>query len=92
MLIEEIVGVDEAKAVWARTGNTIKRKFRCMSGHRKGRVVANPTQCFKPIDIKKRMTLRKTKAKMGSRITRKAGRTKRLNPISKRLQKLNKGR
>ena len=92
MLIEEIVGVEEAKAVWARTGNTIKRKVRCMSGHRKGRVVSNAAQCFKPIDIKKRMTLKKTKAKMGSRITRKASRTKRLNPISKRLQKLNKGR
>jgi len=90
MLIEEIVG--EAKAVWGRSGNRVTRKFRCMSGSRKGRVVSNPSQCFKPIDIKKRMTLRKTKAKMGSRLTRKASRTKRLNPISKRLQKLNKGR
>ena len=92
MLIEEIVGVEEAKQVFGRSGGKIKRKFRCMSGHRKGRVVSNPAQCFKPIDIKKRMTLRKTKAKMGSRLTRKANRTKRLNPISRRLQTLNKGR
>lgn len=92
MLIEEIIGVEETKQVWGRTGNQIKRKFRCMSGHRKGRVVSNPAQCFKPVDIKKRMTLKKTKAKMGSRITRKANRTKRLNPISRRLQTLNKKR
>ena len=92
MLIEEIVGIDEAKQVWGRSGGKIKRKFRCMSGHRKGRVVSNPSQCFKPIDIKKRMNLKKTKAKMGSRITRKASRTKRLNPVSRRLQTLNKGR
>jgi len=90
MLIEEIVGLEETKQVWGRSGNQLKRKFRCMSGHRKGRVVANPSQCFKPIDIKKRMNLKKTKAKMGSRITRKANRTKRLNPISRRLQTLNK--
>lgn len=88
MLIEEIVR--ETRQIWGRSGGKIKRKFRCMSGHRKGRAVSNPAQCFKPIDIKKRMTLRKTKAKMGSRITRKANRTKRLNPVSRRLQTLNK--
>lgn len=92
MLIEEIVGIEEAKQVWGRTGSKIKRKFRCMSGHRKGRVVSNPAQCFKPVDIKKRMNLKKTKAKMGTRLTRKASRTKRLNPVSRRLQTLNKGR
>lgn len=92
MLIEEIIGVEETKQVWGRTGGTIKRKFRCSSGHRKGRVVSNPAQCFKPVDIKKRMTLKKTKAKLGSRLTRKANRTKRLNPMSRRVQTLNKGR
>ena len=90
MLIEEIVG--ETKQVWGRSGGKIKRKFRCMSGNRKGRVVSNPAQCFRPIDIKKRMSLKRTKAKMGSRMTRKANRTKRLNPISRRLQSLNKKR
>lgn len=92
MLIEEITSVEETKQVFGRSGNQIKRKFRCMSGHRKGRVVASASQCFKPVDIKKRMTLRKTKAKMGPRLARKANRTKRLNPISRRLQTLNKRR
>lgn len=83
---------DEAKQVWGRSGGKLKRKFRCMSGHRKGRVVANAAQCFQPIDIQKRLTLRKTKARMGPRLARKSRRTKKFNPISRRLQSLNKRR
>tara|TARA_Y100000389_G_scaffold202894_1_gene249628 strand:- start:131 stop:418 length:288 start_codon:yes stop_codon:yes gene_type:complete len=82
--------VVEAQLVWARKGNKIVRKFRCSVGQRKGRVVSDPSQCAKPIDMKKRMTLRKTKAKMGARIAKKAQRTKRMNPASKAVQRLNK--
>lgn len=80
----------ETKMVWARKGKKIARKFRCTFGPRKGRVVSDPSQCSKPIDIKKRMTLRKTKAKKGSRMTRKAQRTKRTNPASKMIKALNR--
>ena len=82
--------VVEAQLVWARKGNKIVRKFRCSVGQRKGRVVSDPSQCAKPSDMKKRMTLRKTKAKMGARIAKKAQRTKRMNPASKAIQRLNK--
>ena len=82
--------VVEAQLVWARKGNKIVRKFRCSVGQRKGRGVSDPSQCAKPIDMKKRMTLRKTKAKMGARIAKKAQRTKRMNPASKAIQRLNK--
>jgi len=82
--------VVEAQLVWARKGNKIVRKFRCSVGQRKGRVVSDPSQCAKPIDMKKRMTLRKTKAKMGARIAKKSQRTKRMNPASKAIQRLNK--
>ena len=82
--------VVEAQLVWARKGNKIVRNFRCSVGQRKGRVVSDPSQCAKPIDMKKRMTLRKTKAKMGARIAKKAQRTKRMNPASKAIQRLNK--
>ena len=82
--------VVEAQLVWARKGNKIVRKFRCSVGQRKGRVVSDPSQCAKPIDMKKRMTLRKTKAKMGARIAKKAQRTKRMNPASKAIQRINK--
>ena len=87
MLIEEIIG--EAQPAWARRGGKLKRMYRCTSGRRKGRVVASPAQCHAPPDIKKRQTLKKTKARMGPRLARKARRTKKFNPLSRRLRSLN---
>jgi len=80
----------EARMVWRRRGNKLTRAVRCSSGPRKGRVVANATQCGKVIDIKKRIKLKQTKAKMGKRMARKSQRTKKFNPASKRLKTLNK--
>jgi len=80
----------EAQLVWARKGNNVSRKFRCMVGHRAGRLVSNPTQCSKPVDIKKQIVLRKTKAIQGSKLQRKALKTKRFNPASIAVKKLNK--
>ena len=76
--------------VWRRSGKKIKRAVRCTSGRRKGRVVSNVSQCSAPINMKKRMTLKKTKARMGARLSRKSQRTKRLNPASRRLKTLNR--
>jgi hypothetical protein len=92
MLLEEITEgtIVEARMVWRRSGGKVKRAVRCTSGRRAGRVVSNPAQCNKPIDLKKRMTLKRTKAKMGSRMAKKAQRTRRLNPASKRLKTLNR--
>jgi len=80
----------EEGVAWKKRGSKMIRQFRCTSGRRKGRVVANPSQCFKPIDLKKRANLRRMKAKMGSRLSRKAGRTKKFNPISKRIKSMNR--
>jgi len=80
----------EARMVWRKMGKTVKRAVRCTSGRRKGRVVSNPSQCHKPIDMKKRLTLKKTKARMGARMMRKAKRTKRMNPASRRVKSLNR--
>lgn len=82
--------IAETKLVWARRGKKVVRKYRCTFGRRKGRVVANMGQCSAPLDIKKRFTLRRTKARMGSRIQRKIARTKRIDPASKRVARLNK--
>ena len=84
--------VVEAKLVYGKRGNKVVRKFRCTVGKRKGRVVSEPSQCSKPIDLKKRFTLKKTKARMGARIAKKAQRTKRLNPASRILRQLNNAR
>lgn len=80
----------EAKMVWARKGSKVARKYRCSFGKRKGRVVSNPSQCNAPVDMKKRISLKRTKAQKGSRMTRKAQRTKRVNPASKMVRTLNR--
>ena len=75
---------------WAKCGNKVVRKFRCTSGRRKSRVVSSPAQCFAAPDIKKRIKLKMTKARLGARMARKAKKTKRVNPASKRVAALNK--
>ena len=84
--------ITEAKVVFARRGKTVTRKFRCTVGPRKGRVVANPSQCAAPIDLKKRFILKRTKAAKGARMSKKAQRTKRTNPASRIISQLNKAR
>lgn len=80
----------EAKMVWRRSGNKIKRAVRCTAGRRKGRVVSTAAQCSAPIDIKKRLNLKRSKAKFGKRMARKSRITKRMNPASRRLRTLNR--
>jgi hypothetical protein len=82
----------EARMVWRKVGNTLKRAVRCTSGRRKGRVVKNASQCNKPIDFKKRLTMKKNKAKFGARMARRAQRTKRFNVKSRQLRSLNRRR
>jgi hypothetical protein len=89
-ILDESVVLIETKMVWAKSGKKVVRKFRCTYGRRKGRVVADPSQCSKPVDMKKKFTLRRTKAQKGSRMTRKAQRTKRTNPASKMVKVLNR--
>ena len=90
MLLRELTLPLEEKRIWARSGKKVVRKYRCSGGRRHGRIVAKIGQCFAAPDMKKRFTLKKTKARVGSRMTRKARRTKRVNPVSRRVQSLNK--
>ena len=93
MNLGELIGEDpmlEARRVWARRGNKVVQKFRCTNGWRKGRLVAQPSSCTKPLDIKKRFSIKRTRARLGPRIVRKTKRAKRFNPITKRITALNK--
>src|SRR6056300_1687710 len=90
MLLREITQSIDEKQVWAKSGQKVVRKYRCMGGQRKGRVVAKMSQCYAPIDLKKRVTFKKTKARLGAKIARKSRRTKRINPASKKVAALNK--
>ena len=95
MLLRELFNQEtelEEGQTWARSGKKVVRKYRCSSGPRKNRVVAKMAQCFAAPDIKKRMVLKRTKAKLGGRIVRKSKKTKRVNPASKRVQALNRNK
>ena len=92
MLLREFFNqnqIDE-KQVWARSGKSVVRKYRCISGRRKGRVVSKLAQCFAAPDLKKSKTMKVMKARLGPRLARKIKRTKKINPASKRVQSLNK--
>jgi len=90
MQLRELTTSLDEKRVWARSGKKVVRKYRCMTGRRKGRIVAKIGQCFAAPDMKKRFVLKKTKAKLSSRMARKARKTKRTNAASKAVQRLNK--
>lgn len=88
-LIENFLA-ENAVMAWGKTGNDIVRKFRCLNGSRKGRLVTSPAGCSKRIDPEKKMRMKKTMAKLGKRIARKAKRTKRVNLTSKKVAARNK--
>ena len=92
MLLRELFDTLEESQVWARSGKKVVRKYRCSGGQRKGRIVSNISQCFAPINAKKRAQMKRTKARLGGRMARKAKRTKRMNPASRRVQAMNKAR
>jgi len=80
----------EEGQTWARSGKKVVRKYRCASGPRKNRIVAKMQQCFAAPNIKARIALKRTKARLGARMARKARKTKRINPASRRVQAMNK--
>lgn len=93
MLLREFFTSLSEKQIWGRKGTTLVRKYRCMSGQRANRIVATPSACFAPMDTKKRAVMKRTRARLGAKMMRKAKRTKKTNPASIRLkQGLNKRR
>lgn len=79
-----------AKIVFSRVGDKIVKKYRCTKGRRKGRVVSSPQQCNAPIDMKRRMQMRKLQRSKGKVMSKRRERTKRINPISRQVARLNK--
>jgi|TARA_B100001094_G_scaffold268527_1_gene272275 hypothetical protein len=90
MYLRELIEPIIEKQVWARSGKNVVRKYRCSGGKRHGRIVSSPAACFAAPDMKKRMSLKRTKARLGKRMIRKAKRTKRMNPASRRVASMNK--
>ena len=95
MLLRELFEIEEdelfegAKIAWAKVGDKVVKKYRCTDGRRQGRIVSHPSQCAKPIDLKKRLKFRQTKLAKGKKIVKKTKRTKARNPASKRVRRMN---
>ena len=87
MLLRELFEPLEEKQIWARKGSNLVRKYRCAGGIRHGRIVATPTACYAPMDVKQRAVMKRTRARLGKKMARKAKKTKRTNPASIRLVK-----
>jgi len=92
MKIQEIV-TESVVQVWSRNkGGQMVRKYRCLSGARKGRIVSNPSVCTQPKKMGSVMGIKRAKARRGSTMNIKRSFTKRTNPASIRLKSLNKSR
>jgi hypothetical protein len=89
MFLRELTAEATSK-VWGRQGNKQVRKYRCTHGTRKGRVMSSPAACNAPINIKKSNQLKVTKAAKAKTIGFKSAQTRRANPASRRLTRLNK--
>lgn len=79
-----------AKLVYAKQNGKLVKKWRCTSGKRKGRLVAEPGTCFKPIDIKKKVQMKRLRRQKNVTMTKRAQITKRIDPLSKQVRRLNK--
>ena len=86
MLIVEVLGTPQ---IFGKNKQSIKRRFRCQSGPRKGRIVADPSTCTKPINIRKRQQFKATRQKLNTIQSKRATYTKKYNPTSKIVKKLN---
>ena len=92
MLISEITSSSDLteKQIWGRTGKRLVRKYRFSGGARKGRIVSKIAACFAAPNMKARMTMKRTRARLGAKMMRKARKTKRTNPASIALRRVNK--
>lgn len=90
MQIAEVV--ESVTQIWSRKGNKLARKYRCTTGSRKGRIVSKPSTCTAPKNLKRSTALKKTRKLKASKIAIKSSRTKKTNPVSKKVARLNKSR
>jgi hypothetical protein len=80
---------EAAKRQFKRVGNEIKKRYRCIGGPKKGKLVATPGACATRKDPKKVRQGRKVMRSKKGTIKRKAGVTKRKS-ISRLVAKMNR--
>lgn len=82
--------ITEHRLVWKRTPAGIKLRWRCESGPRKNRTVPNVTDCSAAPDMAKAQRMKTTRKRTGIRQAKKTKRTKKINPQSRLISRLNK--
>lgn len=93
MLVREFFDIEEgATTIFGKTGKKMSRKYRCTSGPRKGRIVAKASTCTAPLNVKKSAKMKATRRTKKSIQAVRSARTKRTNPISRRVAMTNKSR
>ena len=91
MIIADII-TEAATTTYGRSKGKVVRKFRCTSGSRKGRIVAKDATCNAPINVKAKLTMKKTRARKSPLIGIKSKFQKRMGAQSQRIARLNKTR
>jgi len=86
-----VVEIFEATRAWGKSKSGPTYKYRCTTGPRKGQLRASAAACMAPINIKKSQQFKATKRAKGQTIKIKTSRTKRTNPVSKRVARMNAG-
>jgi hypothetical protein len=82
--------VTEHRMVWKRSPRgKLDLKWRCESGPRTGRTVPRVMDCSAAPDMAQAQRMKKTRAKTKIRQARRTKRTKRINPASRLVQRLN---
>jgi|TARA_Y100000114_G_C11637402_1_gene267498 hypothetical protein len=92
MLIKEIMTESIKEGVvqiWGRNKGKLVRKYRCTSGTRKGRIVAQPSTCNAQKKVGSAINLKRAKARRSSVMKVKSARIKRAGGLTKRLTKAN---
>ena len=76
--------------IWGRTKGKVVRKYRCTSGSRKGRIVAQPSTCNAPKRVKSSVSIKKAKSRKASAMKVKGNRTRNIYGQSRRVTRMNK--
>ena len=81
--------INEHRMVWKSTKKGPKLAWRCTSGFRANRTVPDARDCGKPLDYAQRARMKVTRARTSKAQARKAKKTKKINPTSKLIRKMN---
>ena len=70
-------------------GTITTQRFRCPTGPRKGRIVANPSTCNKPLNIRQSTKMKNTRRAKGSIHGKRSTYTKKFSQASQRVKRAN---